>query len=604
MESLTVGPFALLMGLWAPLATPGWVLDGTSHVPAAELTTAALPHAGPTPEPPPLDGLTVRVVMNDPVLRFLEFFQDARGRRIYARWLSKLGRYEALMGEILARHGVPRELLYVCMIESGFEPDAVSRAAAVGPWQFVKSTGRRYGLRHDAWVDERRDPIKSTEAAARHFADLYQRFGSWPLVMAAYNAGVGGVDRAIKRANTNDYWRLSAAATLPDQAIRYVPKAMAAMIIGQDPARYGFGDVQKLPPFRFETAPAPGGLALAELARKLDVPADELERLNPELRRGYTPPGGEYPLRVPVGRGEAARAALHEGSAGGGVFVEHAVRFGERLLDVARDYGTRRSVLRRVNELPAGEPRAGRVLFVPSPSRRPAREESGELLLAMDPDVPLTVKGRELVWFAVRRSRPLAEIADFFGVTVGDLALWNGLDPAAPAQRGLALRIFVKPEFDKGSAVLVRASDVVTVVPGTEAARNAEAFAKAERPPGFERVEHTIKRGDTLWRIAERYGTSVNAVRAENGLPPAPLLVPGQVVKVPRVRADKPRGRAKSGRAKPDTRGRRKYTIRRGDTLWKVAQRFEVTVKSIRSRNGLKRGAQLQPGMVLVIPEP
>ena len=249
--------------------TPRGPAAALSFMPPPELTTFGADATDEPRDPPPdlkLDGLEVPVTLNAAVRAYMDFFMG-RGRPIYARWYARMGRWEKLMLPILEQHGIPPEMIYVCMIESGFNAEAVSHASAVGPWQFMRRTGSAYGLAVDDWVDERRDPVKSTEAAARHFKDLYDRLGSWPLVMAAYNAGAGWLNRGVKRANSNEFWRLVEADTLPAQAQNYVPKAMAAMIIGQDPARYGFGEVRPEPPIQFAIASVPGGLDLGRFAR-------------------------------------------------------------------------------------------------------------------------------------------------------------------------------------------------------------------------------------------------------------------------------------------------------------------------------------------------
>lgn len=596
---------ALLLSL-SPLSG-AWAMPGPPHLdpptafdPPAALSTRGLA-PGPAPaEAPPLDGLTVPVVLNGPVRDFLDFFQN-RGRFIYAGWWARMHRFEPYIRPILEEHGVPAELIYVCMIESGFDPDAVSRAAAVGPWQFVQSTGRAYELRLDAWIDERRDPIKATRAAAKHFADLYEKYRSWPLVLAAYNAGVGHIDRGMAKANTNDYWRLVTLGTIPEGATRYVPKVMAAMIVGRDPARYGFGEVQPLPAWAFTVVEVPGGRDLERLAKAADVEYAALAALNPELRRGFTPPDGvAYPLRVPPEGAEKLTAAVEKQSRQPGVFVEHRVRFGERLRDIARAYAVRRRTLRRLNRIERGEPEPGQVLVVPKSDTRPPGDPI-ELLVATDPAVDFDVPGRVPVYFPVRSRTDLSRIAAFFDVSPGHLAMWNGLDPAAAVQRGMVLKVFVPPDFDKSSAVLVEQSQAVEVAAGSAAAEHALEYARKERTPTVKRVTHTVRSGDNLWKIARKYGVTVAALRAENGMASAALSV-GQSLSVPTLATPKPKGKAARRRPKAGARGRTRYRVRSGDSLWKIARKFGTSVKALRRANGLRGKAGLRPGQRLVIP--
>ena len=576
----------------------------SSLEPPALLSTRGLGDVSEAPIAPlPLAHLTVPVTLNGPVRAFIASFQTGRGRLIYARWWAEMGRYRALMLPILERHGVPPEMLYLCMIESGFQVDAVSRAAAVGPWQFIGSTGKRWGLRYDDWVDARRDPVKSTEAAARHLRALHDQLGSWPLVMAAYNAGLGAVAKAIEEADTNDFWRLAAAGVLPDEATRYVPKVMAAIVIGQAPARFGFDQVRPEPPLRFAVVSVPERSDLRVLARKADVPLSDLEALNPELRRGFTPPDGvEYRLRVPEAAVEAVRAAvdaLHARPPG--VLVEHRVRFGERLRDVARVYGVRRRELRRLNEQLRGEPAPGQVLLVPKIGE-PGLDLPDALRVAALPALDFDLPGRRLVYLPVRTRTAVAQVADFFAVAPGDVALWNGLDPDVPLQRGMVLRLYVAPDFDQSTALLVSPDRVTVVTPGTKAAEKALEHARRASAAPIKHVEHVVKRRETPHKIARRYDVTVDALLAANGLTRSHNLAVGQVLRVPTSATPRARGAAKARAPKVEARGRRKYTIKPGDSLWTVARKHGCTVKALRTRNGLRGETALRPGQVLQIP--
>ncbi len=576
------------------LGAPAWQ-------PPPSLTTRAL-EVPPVVDAVPGTDLEVPIPLNARVREYLTFFQEGRGRAIYAHWLANMGAWRDLMTPIFEAEGLPLELLYVCMIESGFNPDAVSRSSAVGQWQFVRSTGRAYDLRHDAWVDERRDPVKATRAAARHLGDLHERFGSWPLAIAAYNAGAGSIDRGIVHGNTNDYWRLAAAGVIPKGAIKYVPKAMAAMLIGQAPARYGFGDVVPEPPISFATVEVPGGLDLKVIARRAGLSASVLTKLNPELWRAFTPPdGADYPLRVPVTAQvkllpALAKLAKHTR----GKLGEHVLRFGERLYDVARRYNTSRRELRRLNKLAVRpEPPPGTKLIVPA--RRKPSDPDNELLVLARPPVKFAVPGRMQVFFPVRKRLSLEAVASFFGIAPGRLALWNALDAGARLQRGQVLRVFVPRDFDTKSVVLVDPGRVVEVDAGSDAQANALAFAAAQRADEITIVMHEVKAGENLWTISRRYDVPVPALRAENGLSRGSGIRPGKRLKVPRVRSRKPRGAAARRRPKPEARGRKRYRVQSGDSLRRIANRFGVDIDTLKRRNGLK-SARIFPGQELVIP--
>ena len=615
---------ALLLGLFQGpiwLSAADWPV---SHRPPAEVTTRDLA-LGPVvePQPPPdLTGLTIPVTLNGPVRHWLEFF-EGRGRRIYAGWYARMGAYAPLMVPILERHGVPPELIYVCMIESGFNPDAVSKASAVGPWQFVKRTGGAFGLRYDDYVDARRDPVASTEAAARLFKALYARFGSWPLALAAYNAGEGAVGKAIRRANSSDFWVLVERGVLPVEATRYVPKVMAAIVVGREPARYGFGAIQQDAPLDFVEVPVPGATDIRGLARRADLPVSDLEKLNAELRRGFTPPGPDHPLRVPPASEAAFRASLGRSAPRALLLVEHKVRFGERLWDVARAYGTTTRDLVRLNGLGAGQPAPGTVLVVQKPDGEPRSPLDGELLVVQDQPIRFAADGLQPVYFPVRRSISVAEVAAFFGVSPGAIGMWNGVDPTVPLQRGMVVRVFVPDSFDRSSVLLARPDQVTVVAAGTEAAKNALAHASQPRAVAITRTTHVVKAGEHLGSIARRYKVSVAALRAENGMPDSVSLAPGDTVWVPVAETPRARGAARTrapkeerkasrkATRKPEARPERKatrarpartHTVSRGDTLLRVAQKYRVDVDDLARRNGMKADSVLRLGATLKIP--
>ena len=228
-----------------------------------------------------------------------------RSRGFFDRALWRGSRYVSSMSDILAREGLPTELAYLPLIESGYQSHAVSHAGATGPWQFIHATGRRYGLRIDALVDERRDPIKSTEAAVRYLKDLHAMFGDWELSLAAYNVGEFRVAKLLERQGVADYWGMR--RFLPRETSEYVPRFLAALKIAQSPAEYGFEPPVPMQ-LLYETVLLDRDLPLRTAAALSGVPQAELVALNPALKRDLSPRG--YDLRVPVGSAEPLRAAL------------------------------------------------------------------------------------------------------------------------------------------------------------------------------------------------------------------------------------------------------------------------------------------------------
>jgi hypothetical protein len=243
----------------------------------------------------------IPVLLNDSVETYIEYFRT-RGKSTFQRWLDNSTRYLHLMKEIFKNENLPEELVYVAMIESGFDSGAVSRAKATGHWQFMPDTARQYGLRSDWWVDERKDHVKSTHAAAQHFRDLHNRFGSWPLVLAAYNAGTGKVQRAMLRTGSADFWDLKESAYLRRETKGYVPKFMAAAIIARDPAAYGFR-VPDVEPIRYDEVVIGEVMDLRIVAYCADSTYEMIKSLNPEINGRSTPPDDpRYLLKIPEGK--------------------------------------------------------------------------------------------------------------------------------------------------------------------------------------------------------------------------------------------------------------------------------------------------------------
>ena len=264
--------------------------------PPAEVTQS-LPSSPDSVEP---TAYNVPIVVDSSVQGHIRYFNTAiRGR--FEQWLLRLSRYRPLVETIFTEFHLPSDLVYLSLVESGFNPYAYSRARATGPWQFMKGTAKLYGLRVDQYVDERRDPIKSTVAAARYLRDLYDLFGAWPLAMAAYNAGEGKVMRALQKAQAESFSEISKTRLIRRETKEYVPRFMAATIIARNPDRYGFSQ-EAVTPHRFEEVIVDRPIHFRAIANVTGVPYEELRLLNPELRREATPPDDPaYHLKVPVG---------------------------------------------------------------------------------------------------------------------------------------------------------------------------------------------------------------------------------------------------------------------------------------------------------------
>jgi membrane-bound lytic murein transglycosylase D len=246
------------------------------------------------------------ITLNYKVRLAIKYFQT-KGRGVFTRWLERSGKYEPLIDEMLERYQMPRDLKYLAMIESGFNPNAYSYAHAAGMWQFISSTGRYYGLRNDWWFDERRDVLKSTEAAVRHLRDLYDQFGDWYLALAGYNCSPSKVHRNIRRYNSRDFWKLK---RLPRQTRNYVPTFLAATIIANDPKKFGFY-VDKTKPVEFDSVHISESVDLNVIAKLVDTSYSHIKELNPAVRRWVTPPGvKDFAIYLPKGKKHSLRKIM------------------------------------------------------------------------------------------------------------------------------------------------------------------------------------------------------------------------------------------------------------------------------------------------------
>jgi membrane-bound lytic murein transglycosylase D len=469
------------------------------------------------------------------VVRYLEFFKDdPKGRGIIATWFRRMGRFRATIERRLDEQGLPKDLIYLAMVESGFDPGATSNRSAGGVWQFIPGAARAYGLEVSHWVDARRDPERASEAAARLLKDLYVRFGSWPLAFAAYNAGYGAILRAIARFNTNDFWELARhEAGLPWETTLYVPKILAAALVGHNPKIFGLAELVQDPPWEFDRVEVPSGTSFASLARAAGSRPEVIDELNPEYVRGRVPPDRPtVVLRVPLGSASSfTKAAGGLRTAGAGL-QSVVLRFGETLDDVAKSRGCTPRELKRINGVTdASELRAGMTILVPAHATASAPTASGDdaddTILVAVPDRAFAYQGRERVFYRTRDGDTLANIAQVFDVAPEDIVEWNHIDPDAKLQPKLILQLFVRQGFDRESVMLLDPDKVRIVTLGSEEFLELEAARR-----GKTRLFYSARAGDTLAKIAKRYGLSPGDLARINRLSAVSELGEGQRVVV------------------------------------------------------------------------
>jgi membrane-bound lytic murein transglycosylase D len=450
---------------------------------------------------------------HDRVQYYLDFFQG-KGRERMGIWLARMPRYEDMIRARLQEQGLPGDLVYLALIESGFSNSATSRSKAVGMWQFMKGTAKGYGLRVDSWVDERRDPYRATAAAARFLRHLNDRFGSFYLAAAAYNAGAGKVSRGVRRLPDDDadslnsdatFFRLYDTRLLRRETKDYVPKLIAAARIAKEPARYGFS-VEGAGPTAYDSIVVPTMTGLDVIARLADTTVAAIRELNPQYLRLATPPGVGSVVRIPSGRGPTTLAAYEQLPPERRItFLEHTVARGQTLSGIASRYGVSTRLVIEANPRVRGRKlRPGQRIIVPTGG---AISTSVARRMA-DPVEPAASSPSG--FHRVRRGETLSGLAVEYGVTVRQLRAWNALGENGMVRAGQRLRV---------AAPRARpAARVTTSVAG--------AMTSGERI-------HQVRRGETLTGLAKRYRVSVQALREANGMSAGDALRAGVTLRIP-----------------------------------------------------------------------
>jgi membrane-bound lytic murein transglycosylase D len=430
---------------------------------------------------------SIQLITNTHIEKEIKRFQGSE-RDFFIESYRRSGRYRPMILEALEEAGLPAQLSWLPLVESGFKVRALSKARALGLWQFISSTGLRYGLSRDRWVDQRMDPEKSTKAAIQYLAELEGLFGDWDTALAAYNCGESRV-RSVINAQSNDYlddfWDIY--ELLPRETRRYVPRFLATLLILDAPDKYGFSLPEPDSPVEFQAVSIGRQLELAALDRALGLKKGTLQELNPVLRRGVTPEG-TYLLNVPPGAASALTAKLDE--------------------------------------------------------------------------IPRWVAPEETYAFhRVRRGETVGRIAMRYGTSVSAIARANNMRNANRIRPGQKLRI-----------PLTRAAAV--------SGSTTTASSKSKQ------IDYTVRRGDSLWRLAKRFGTTAGGIKQTNRLKRDRLTI-GQKLKIPvRIPA-----------------ATRTYIVRRQDTLSKIADSHNVSLSKVMQANGLDRESIIHPGQELIIPD-
>mgnify|MGYP001489867186 FL=1 len=416
----------------------------------------------------------IPLVTNSQVESYIRYFQG-KGRKGFNIWLRRYVQYKELILPILEEYDLPEELIVVSMIESGFDPKAVSKAKAVGLWQFMYSTGKQYGLKRNWYIDERQDPVKSTRAAAKYFVDLYEEFEDWYLVLAAYNTGPGRLNRALNLHETSDYWQLY---SLPKDTKNYIPYYLSSAIILKNPEKYGF-KIPKVSPLKFDIVTIEKSADLSVIAKSADTKVSTIKKLNPELRQPATPSNGPYVLNIPLGKKDSFYEKFNkipDDEKFAVQNVEHRVKKGENLISIASKYRVLVADLQTINNI------------------------SNKDFLSIGQRLKIPVKGGlysnypEKVVYKVRSGDTLGHIAEEYNTRASEIRKWNNMGGSSLIRPGQKLTLFVKGQPVKDTP---------------------------------KKNVYIVKSGDSLGKIARKNNTSVNKIKNWNNIK-SDTIYPGQ----------------------------------------------------------------------------
>lgn len=589
-------------------------IEGVDALDESEADSAALQVIESFLDTLDVSQFTLPVRFNERVLQEIYYMTNS-ARAFMSGSLNRKTAYDSLIYAQLDAAKMPRDLIYLALVESGFKLKAYSRAKASGMWQFIPETGKRYGLEVDYWVDMRRNPELATMAALKYLNRLHDEFGDWLLAMAAYNCGEGRVRRLLREMQADSTRDTSVAVTywdleLPKETMRYVPRILAAMVIGHYPEQYEMTVEQTYRP-DFDTVTVFDSFPLEEVAKLLKVTEDTLRSLNMELVKWCTPPNKEsYLLRLPVG----TRTAFVDGydkmeKNSFSSWHHHKVRKGENLGVIARQYGIKVSELQQANDMKSSRIRAGQTLLIPIKVTPKPKSSKGK-------------KPHKVRTYIVQSGDDVASVARKFGISQDSVRAWNSLDVAAIVKTGDTLVVSKpepkpqvesdrpqkdRPKISKGAKYAVREGDTFAdiaksygvpvvmlmqanqgfsrrltvgdslVIPEYVKKKAEKKPAKSESKPAAKKTSnekvsvYVVQQGDNLSSISRKFGTSVAKIQELNSMGKSTSLSVGQKLKV----ASSPEAEYKV------------HTVKKGEGLWDIARQYNVTIEDIVKWNDL-----------------
>ncbi len=464
----------------------------------------------PKDRPKQAQEFDIPIVINAKVEQFIQYFQTT-ARKAFSNWLARSEKYIPFMRNHLKENGLPEDLVYMALIESGFNPYAYSRSKASGPWQFIYLTGKRYGLRSNWWIDERRDPEKSTIAAAKYLKDLYDMFECWYLAAAGYNAGEGKIATAMKRYRTEDFWELTKYRYLKQETKNYVPQMIAAALIAKDPERYGFVGIEYQEPLRYDKVRVPEVTDLRLIAQACKVTVEEIKDLNPELSRWCTPPNfPDYEIKIPFGKKELFLKNFETLYSGERFqFKTHLVKKGESFPKIAKLYRVYRvdpEPILEINRLnKKSRLSTGMNLLIPLPKEQ-NDPKPDSLVKKKSNGMEQHSKSVETTTYKIKKGDSLWSIANEMGVNIGALSRWNNLHPEKKLMPG-----------DKLKIRMTKTSDPLDEPHGKRVGKE---------------IVYVVKEGDTLWSIAKKFNLTISEIKTWNHLNESDRIYPEDRLKL------------------------------------------------------------------------
>ena len=524
------------------------------------------------------------VSVNKQVEYYLNLFQG-RQRDNFRRWLERSSKYLPFITQELNKAGLPLELAWLALIESGFNPSAYSRSHASGLWQFIASTGRDYGLRVDSWADERRDPEKATKAAVAYLKALYKRFGDWHLAIAAYNAGEGRIEQGLRRYGAKNFWQLAQHNYLSLETKRYVPQMIAAVLISRDPEQYGFRNIRYRRPLRHEVVKVPAGTPLRTVAASASISLEQLRELNNDLLTDQVPKAKNgWLLKVPAGRSALVAANLSGGSAPHRssrpaaavgfaqgtttAYLSHKVAKNETISGISEKYHVSMTDLLKVNNLRSSKLKIGQHLRIPG-AAVPTNDQ--QYVLTASKKQPVATEqvaaADTTTTYKLGKGETLSYVSDKYKVSVAALMKWNHISKATSIRAGRELTIHLpQGEIKTGTVQLAAA---------------APAPVEVQQQNGV--VELTAS-GTKLKPGASAPAVAVAAAEPKHSS--------GGMVTLS--------GNGKRKSADVEEEAVSYYRVRSGDSLWSISKKLQISTTDIKDWNSLN-GNLLQPGTTLVI---